>query len=527
MRFDIFRRFGRDRRGNVAMIFGLAAVPLIFATGMAVDYGNNMHKWSAMNAAADAAALAAVTPAMMLQSNANAQTAATNMFNAEVRSISNMTMVAGYPSVTVNSSGLQRKVTVTYTAQLGNIFGGVLGQAYMTATGTSIASGSPANMNFYLLLDTSPSMEIAGTTTGITTMLNNTTSQPSGNTTGCAFACHESNPPVCNQSGASNYVRNPPNGTPTGSDICGNAQGASGTPYFSVSGGKVTTSNPITGIDNYQLARNLGITLRIDMVGTAASAMVQAAQQQLATDLSNYGTQPTYQIAVYGFDTGLHNLFPLTSNLSSLQSSLSASPSPIQPLEVYSENTQCLTFSNGVCTSSSGNSDMDTNIDAALNALNTSTSPTYIANPTTVNAAQILLIVTDGVEDEQVSSSTAGVTLGIGGGNYRQQAPFAANSTVPSYITCQAMKARGIQIAVLYTAYVPLDSGNVGSWYDTYLYPFQPGAPSLTGDTIGTELQNCASPNLFLTVAPSDNTSAIANALVQLFELAQSPHLTQ
>jgi Flp pilus assembly protein TadG len=532
MRFDIFRRFCRDRRGNVAMIFGLAAVPLIFATGMAVDYGNNMHKWSAMNAAADAAALAAVTPAMMLQSNTTAQTAATNMFNAEVGVISNMTMVAGYPSVTVNSSGLQRKVTVTYTAQLGNIFGGVLGQPYMTVTGTSVASGSPANMNFYLLLDTSPSMEIAGTTSGIATMLANTTHQPSGNTTGCAFACHESNPLPCPYSaGAVNSVSSSYTGA-TGTDVCSDAAtlskalGSSGTPYYTLSGGTYNkTSNPYTGIDNYQLARNLGITLRIDMVGTAASAMVQAAQQQLATDLSSYGTQPTYQIAVYSFDTGLHNLFPLTSNLSSLQSSLSASPSPIQALEVYRENTICVTFSNGVCTSSAGNDDMDTNIDAALTALNTSTSPTYIANPTTVNAAQILLIVTDGVEDEQVSSITAGVADPYD--SSRQQAPFAANSTVPSYATCQAMKARGIQIAVLYTAYVPLDNGNVGSWYDTYLYPFQPGAPSLTGDTIGTQLQNCASPNLFLTVPPSDSTTAIADALVQLFELAQSPHLTQ
>ena len=33
MLFDLFRRFARDRRGNVAMIFGLVSVPLIFAVG--------------------------------------------------------------------------------------------------------------------------------------------------------------------------------------------------------------------------------------------------------------------------------------------------------------------------------------------------------------------------------------------------------------------------------------------------------------------------------------------------------------
>jgi Flp pilus assembly protein TadG len=518
MCFGLLRRFVQDCRGNVAMIFGLAAVPLIFATGWAVDYGNNMRKWSAMNAAADAAALAGVTPALMLESNASAQTVATNMFNAQVKSISNATITN--LTVTATANGVQRVMTVNYTASLTNVFGGVLGQSAMVVSGKAVANGSPANMNFYLMLDTSPSMEIAGTPSGITTMLNNTTYQGGG----CAFACHESNPPVCNNYSAPNAAPSGYSGS-TGSDVCGNPQGTSGTPYYSVSGAKVTKTNPQTGIDNYQLARNLGITLRIDMVGSAALAMVQAAQQELATDLSNFGTQPTYEIAVYSFDTALHSLFPLTSNLASLNTSLSASPSPIQALEVYSENTQCLTWSNGVCTSNSGNDDMDTNIDAALTALNTSSSSTYIPNPTTAQAGEVLLIVTDGVEDEQVSSVTAGVTDPYDGS--RQQAPMFANSNTPSYQTCQALKARGIEVAILYTAYVPLDSGSVGSWYDTFLYPFQPGAPSLTGDQIGPALQSCASPNLFLTVNPSANTNAIATALVQLFELAQSPHLTQ
>jgi Flp pilus assembly protein TadG len=526
MRWKILSRFVQDRRGNVAMIFGLAAIPLIFAVGMSVDYANNARKWSAMNAAADAAALAGVTPAMMLQSDAAAQTAATNMFTAQVTGVISNDSVTNL-TITSSTNGLQRTVTVNYTAQLSNMFGGVLGQSAMTVSGKSVASGTPANMNFYLLLDTSPSMEIAGTTAGITTMLANTTNQASG---GCAFACHESNPPPCPTSAnAINSVSSSYKGA-TATDICSNATtlsaalGASGTPYYTVSGGTYNkTTNPYTGIDNYQLARNLGITLRIDMVATAATAMVEAAIQQLATDLSNFGTQPVYQIAIYSFDTGIHNLFGLTSNLSSLQSSLSASPSPIQPLEVYSENTLCNSFnSSGVCTGgTTANNDEDTNIDAALTALNTSTSSTYIPNPTTANASEVLMIVTDGVEDEAVGSVTAGTADGS-----RQQAPFAANSNVPSYATCAAIKARGIKIAILYTAYVPLDNGAAGSWYDTYIYPFQPGG--LSGDEIGPDLMNnCASPGLFLTVPPGDSTTAIATALVQLFMLAQSPHLTQ
>jgi Flp pilus assembly protein TadG len=523
MLFDRLRRFGRDirrfardRRGNVAMIFGLASVPLIFATGWAVDYGNNMRKWSAMNAAADAAALAGVTPAMMLQSNSSAQTVATNMFNAQVKSISNATITK--LTVTPSTNGVQRVMTVDYTASLTNVFGGVLGQQAMVVSGHAVANGSPANMNFYLLLDTSPSMEIAGTSSGITTMLQNTTYQQSGSSWGCAFACHESNPPACSNASAPNAPSSQYTGTKN-TDVCGNPQGTKNTPYYSVSGGTVSNTNPKTGIDNYQLARNLGITLRIDMVGTAAQGMVQAAQSELATDLSNFGTEPTYQIAVYSFDSALHNLFPLTSNLSSLNSSLSASPSPIQPLEVYQENTDCTT---SACTAGVASDDQDTNIDAALNALNTSSSSTYIPNPTTANAGEVLLIVTDGVEDEKVSSITAGLNDPYD--STRQQSAMFANATTPSYQQCQAIKARGISVAVLYTAYVPLDSGSVSSWYDTFLYPFQSGSQ---GDQIQTALQSCASPSLFLTVQASDDVNAIKNALVQLFMLAQSPHLTQ
>jgi Flp pilus assembly protein TadG len=35
---SVFSRFGRDIRGNVAMMFGLALVPLVGMVGAAVDY---------------------------------------------------------------------------------------------------------------------------------------------------------------------------------------------------------------------------------------------------------------------------------------------------------------------------------------------------------------------------------------------------------------------------------------------------------------------------------------------------------
>ena len=80
----LFKKFADDRRGNVATIFAFSALPLIFTVGMAVDYGTAARLQSKLNAAADAAVLAAITPAMLNQSDAQAKAAAQNMFNAQV-----------------------------------------------------------------------------------------------------------------------------------------------------------------------------------------------------------------------------------------------------------------------------------------------------------------------------------------------------------------------------------------------------------------------------------------------------------
>ena len=83
MRFPSPTRFLADRRGNVAMMYALMLPVLMFGTGFAIDYTHAMQVQTKLDAAADAAVLAALTPSMMQQSNATAQTAATNLFNAQ------------------------------------------------------------------------------------------------------------------------------------------------------------------------------------------------------------------------------------------------------------------------------------------------------------------------------------------------------------------------------------------------------------------------------------------------------------
>src|SRR5262249_14989058 len=148
----------------------------------------------------------------------------------------------------------------------------------------------------YLLLDNTPSMGIGATPADINTMVSNTPDQ-------CGFACHDLN-------NSNNY---------------------------------------------YNLAKSLGVTMRIDTVRTAT--------QQLMTMAQASETVPNqYRMAIYTFGTsastaGLYQVSALTSNLT--QSATDAGT--IDLMTVQGQNQ---------------NNDQDTNYDAIFPAINS-----RIANP--------------------------------------------------------------------------------------------------------------------------------------------------
>jgi Flp pilus assembly protein TadG len=182
-------RLKADRKGNVLLTMGFAIVPLTFAVGFGVDYARAMRLQTHLNAAADAAALAAVDPAMILQPATASSAAATNMFNSQAALLSGYQNLQMTPtiadSVSASSGPMSylRKATVSYTAQSVTLFGRLLGAATLTVRGTSSASAQqPPNVDFYLAMDNSPSMLIPATSDGIKKIQN---------VTNCAFACHE------------------------------------------------------------------------------------------------------------------------------------------------------------------------------------------------------------------------------------------------------------------------------------------------------------------------------------------------
>jgi Flp pilus assembly protein TadG len=429
MFLSLLHRFMRDRTANVAMIFALASVPMVFLTGMGIDYTMAADRRVQLNSAADAAALAAVTPSMMAQSVSTATTTAQNTFNAQASAVSGVTYLAKNVSVAITTSGSVRTVTVSYTASSANSFPSVLGQQTITISGSSQSTaGLAPNIDFYLLLDDSPSMAIAATQSGINTMVSNTASQG-----GCAFGCHESHPSA---------------------DDLGNPGGE----------------------DNYALARNLGVTLRIDLLSQAAQNLMTSAQ---STENSNAAS---YRMAINTFDTTTNTIGALTSNLTTAQSEAST----IGVLEVYDNNW---------LTSGNNNSDTDTNYDTAMKNINSAMpNPGSGTNVKGDTPQEVLFFVTDGVEDEMVSGS-------------RQQSLMDNG-------WCTTIKNRGIRIAVLYTTYLPLPTN---SWYNTYIASFQPN--------IGSTLQSCASPGLYYEVQTGGDISA---AMIGLFQLAvQSAYLSK
>jgi Flp pilus assembly protein TadG len=244
-------RFLRDREGNLSTMLALVLVPAIGLMGMGIDFTLSSKRKSMLDALADSASLAAVTPAMLAQPDSASINAATSLFNAQSSLISGIGAVT--LSVTATDALLTRTVTVSYQTTTTTLFGNLVGKSTVPLTGMSQSISSVApNIDFYLLLDNSPSMAIAATTAGINTMVAATPDK-------CAFACHESD---------------------------------------------------LAPFDYYGLARTLGVPLRMDLLRQATQNLMTAAQ----TAQTNNNAK--YRAAIYTFNIGFNTIASLTSSLS-------------------------------------------------------------------------------------------------------------------------------------------------------------------------------------------------------------------
>ena len=353
--------FIRHRRGNVAIIASVVALPLTVALGMGVDYTFASYRQDQINGFADSATLSAVTPNMMATSSATqSQATASAMFMSQLATIPNINYGASSVTVTAsdttNAAVVTRTVHLSYTVASNNIFGGLLGMNSVTLSGISTATSSTApNINFWMLLDDSPSMAIAATTTDINTMVANTPIQG-----GCAFACHETNP-------TADGLGNPP-----------------------------IKGYPLGGEDNYALARSLGVTLRIDLVNTATQNLLTTAASTAAT----YHT--SYKFALYTMD---YNLSAITGY---------STPTTVSSSQISNLGISAITvFDNDCLTVTNCNNDTDSYLDQNMGTLgNKMPAPGNGTNSPTDTPQEVMFVVTDGVDDYYSGSTRVMAALG-------------------------------------------------------------------------------------------------------------------
>ncbi|HEV2152944.1 TadE/TadG family type IV pilus assembly protein [Bradyrhizobium sp.] len=259
------RRFACDQRGNIAVIFALCCVPLITMVGCAVDYARATQLRSKLQAAADAASVGSVAKASPAFAAAGSMTSdgaipagvtdATNIFNANVSNLTGYTLSSITP--TVVKSGSTVTSTVTFSATINTMFLSVIGKTALGMSGTSTATATmPLYVDFYLLLDNSPSMGVAATPADVTKMVNNTPDK-------CAFACHDYND-------ANNY---------------------------------------------YNLAKTLGVTTRIDVLRSATQSLMDTAGT--TETYSNQFRMAIYDFGASSKTIGLRALYSLSASLSS------------------------------------------------------------------------------------------------------------------------------------------------------------------------------------------------------------------
>jgi Flp pilus assembly protein TadG len=510
---DLVCLFHKDQRGNVLMILGLSIIPLTFAVGMSVDYSRAMKLQTRLNAAADAAALAAVTQTMMTQTNAQACTTARNMFQGQTSGLNGLVLNMADPTqfkVTLkdnsgvidcasNSSSLNtaaafgRTATVSYSAHSQNAFGPVLGMMTLPISGSSQSFAAVApNIDFYMMLDTSQSMLLPATTTGLNAMTSATWGQnPDDSSHGCAFACHQSEtrPYSSTASNASTLAR----------DIMNNPID----PTDTTPAPKGSQKDTRRRIDNYTIARNLGIVLRADLLTQAISDLTGVAKTSAT---SNHAT---YRMGLTSFDYQFQKIWPTTGNTSN--KSTYYVDSDLDNVKSHVSNAQAPIYcinNQRICGTS--DNDQNTKFNAAFKGI-LSTMPTAAGDGTkTGNPQAILFLITDGMWDESRPGSNpeGPIYSKLSNGNYVKD-----TSSAPGLQFCSDVKARNIRIAILYTQYLPGSASDQWS-KDHVLTPYLSSS-----DQVATALEKCASPGLYYKVTTDDD---ISGALAQLFQSAVS-----
>src|ERR1700759_2368154 len=433
--FSLIGRFREDRRGNIAVIFAIALVPIMTAVGCAVDYSLATRMRAKLQAEADAASVASIAQKSPGYTAAAAMTGegpvsaavtdANNVFNG------NMSTATGYTNLSVTSTitktGTKLVSNVQFSANVPVVFMKVVGYTSLTVTGLSKSSASlPLYLDFYLMLDVSGSMGLPSTDDEQTRLAAVNPDNFANYPTGCTLACHFATQDVCNNSGqkypTNNYCMGYPISRVSYSGYKQLLQNNSGhLPNSMVSGlpnSLYSTLSPVSSCSTD--GTDSCIQLRADAVGYAVT-------QLFVTANATQTVANQFRIGLYPFIRYLYAYFALTS-------SINGSPTNSSTINYAAANLASQLDTNVNSNLGSGGTHFE-NAFPSMNTIITSVGDGSAWN----NTLPYVFLITDGAQDPQVKGVPNG---GWSGSNH---AVVIDPSTV-----CTPLKNRGIIVSVLY-----------------------------------------------------------------------------
>jgi Flp pilus assembly protein TadG len=515
-------RLGRDRRGAIAVIMALLALPLIMMVGLAIDYAT----YSQTNAALTAAARAAVLNAVKVAAAGAAAGSSTYVQDGQNAgndwylgqsgktglTVSNMSS----NGVIVAKTGGAVTATLTGTAQAASIFGAIIGiKTYNIAISAQAQQTIAPYAEVIMLLDNSSSMGTGATATDIATLMKNSPCDPSNyytSTNGTSwspnvvyvkyanYACTDGGTydgqnspwntvacPFANGYTTYTYSSQSPTYQP-GTNVPSNAQfwvGSNFTCPTKVNGYATKPGPPCafachsdgskaagSGADLWAMARKNGVTLRSDLVKNAA--------QQLITNLTTRDPNGTaLSLGVYAFATGLYRIYPApqaaygAANFSSgaeagnVWSAASTAVGFPPTSGSYTETgIQPAVAIAPNATSPAGNNNNNTNFTTSMSNLASSVTASG-SGATAAAPRKVLFLITDGMDDES------------------DPQPTGTRGVMPSS-SCKPFKDMGYTVYVIYTPYYPLMD-------QTYLSSLMSIVEGTGTSSIAYALQQCSS----------------------------------
>jgi Flp pilus assembly protein TadG len=533
--FRLMGRFRNDRRGNFAVIFGLACIPLVSAVGCAVDYTMATRMKAKLQSAADAASVASISKksagyiaASQMSTDgsvADGVTDANNIFDG------NMSTIGGYTGLsrtsTVTKTGVKLASNIQFSADVPVSFMKVIGVQKITVTGTSSSSASlPPYLDFYLMLDVSGSMGLPSTDAEQTRLAAINPDDFSVYTNGCTFACHFQSKSSCsdpapNQKANRAGVTSPINSAyPTDNFCLGylisrvnqtaykalltptttypmkgvqlppkmvqagiTSSLLPGAPNSLITGNSSSLPNSLTPVTSCptQGSDNC-IQLRADAVGMALNAtMAQDGVDGLfATANAKQVVTNQFRIGLYPFVRYLYSYFPLTNSINN---------SPTVPNTINYAAANLATLLDTGNSPNVGLGSGGTHFENAFPSMN-STITTVGDGSSPTNTQPFVFLITDGAQNFQTC-------CGFSGSNSATVMPSGAASY------CKPLKDRGITISVLYIPYQTIQN-------PTTIFNNEDNVANANIQNIPGSLTDCASPGFFYTAnTPADITTAL------------------